>query len=262
MREPAIFPGWLPWASAVLLAALCVGLVGYASTMRRQAAELSRKVAEAKQARADLQQEQQALQARVASIVSAASNDSARIAALEKQLEQKIREGLRDKADAEKKAEEAQALIISARRQLNVAQNQIAQSKKDLNRLGALPDAATLNQGNALDNLRIGLLEPTKDGPTGGIGSGTWEIHEQKGLLMVDNLPPLPPDRDYQLWLYDPKLLSPASGGVFGVSETGSASVEFRAATLIETVEHYAISIEPKGGVTAGPQGKVVMLSK
>lgn len=260
-REPPIFPAWLPWALGTFLALLCVALVGYASVARRERAELARKLDEAKQAQTDLQREGDGLQARLAAIVSAASNDSARIAALEKQLAQRIAEAQKQKTDDDKKAEEAQALIISARRALNVSQSQLAQTAQDLNRARGLPDGNTLNQGNALDNLRIGMLKPTTDGPASASGIGVWEIHEQKGLLILENLAPLPPDRDYQLWLYDPKFATPVSGGVIAVDQTGAARLEFRAATLIETADRFAISLERKGGVSGSPQGRFLMIS-
>ena len=257
VRESAVFPAWLPWALAACFAVLCITLLGLGSTAKRESAELSQKLEEARQAQAELQRENEILQA---SAAAASSNESVRVAVLEKQLTQKTQETKKQMAEARKEAEQAQAEIIRAQRQLNFIQGQLGQTAKDLDRARGLPEGTTLNQGNRLNNLRVGLLKPTIDGPPTATGTSVWEIHEQKGLLLIDNLPALPPDRDYQLWLFDPKFLAPVSGGIFSTSDTGTARLEYRAAGLIETAERFGISIERKGGVNT-PERKMVMIS-
>ena len=79
-------------------------------------------------------------------------------------------------------------------------------------------------------------------------------------MLTVENLPPLPPERDYQLWLFDPKILSPISAGVFRTDERGKVSYQYKSSASLESVEKLAVSIERKGGVPL-PQGKVVLVS-
>jgi hypothetical protein len=258
--ESAVFPFWLPWALAACFAVLCIVLLGFGSAARRESSELSEKLGDARETQMQLQHQNEALQA---SIAAGRSNENSRIAALEKQLSQKSHESQESHkkiTEARKEAEQAQSDFLHVKRQLNALQGQLAQTARELDRARGWPEGTTLNQGNRVANLRLGLLKPTTDGPPTAAGTSVWEIHDQKGLLLIENLPPLPPDRDYQLWLFDPKFSAPVSGGVFAVSEIGAARLEYRAAGLIETAERFGISIERKGGVTA-PEGKMVMVS-
>jgi len=71
-------------------------------------------------------------------------------------------------------------------------------------------------------------------------------------------LRPLPADRDYQLWLFDPATGAPISAGVFSSPEGGTARVEFRSTVAVDWAEKFGISIERKGGAPV-PEGKFVI---
>lgn len=82
-----------------------------------------------------------------------------------------------------------------------------------------------------------------------------WDSEEQRGVVKLANLPKPAAGKDYQLWVVDPKYPTPVSGGVLTVDDSGQASINFRAAQLIEHADKFAISVEQAGGVAnaAGP---------
>jgi len=68
-------------------------------------------------------------------------------------------------------------------------------------------------------------------------------------------------DRDYQLWLVDPRYKNPVDGGVFHVANDGMLSVAFHPNTPVREAQAFAISLERKGGVTKA-EGPIVLLGK
>ena len=142
---------------------------------------------------------------------------------------------------------------------MNVLQRRNLEMTDEVKRLNEqLTSPATTDR---FTQLRIGVLNPTPDGSPRAVGVSVWDIAEQRGVLILENLPVLPSTQDYQLWLLgDPKIAGPVNAGVVGVDERGNARVQFRTAVLVDAAERFAISVERKGGVPA-PQGKIVMLS-
>jgi anti-sigma-K factor RskA len=65
-------------------------------------------------------------------------------------------------------------------------------------------------------------------------------------LLNVENLPALPTDRVYQLWLIRDEQAT--SAGLFRVDESGKAILVFRSTEPIATFERIAVSEEPTHG--------------
>jgi anti-sigma-K factor RskA len=89
-----------------------------------------------------------------------------------------------------------------------------------------------------------------------------WDPALQQGVLTVEKLPALAADKDYQLWVIDPKYPDPVSGGVFTVdARTGTARLAFHPGQLIATAAKFAVSCERKGG-RPKPEGPIVLLSE
>ncbi|HXB01815.1 MAG TPA: anti-sigma factor [Opitutaceae bacterium] len=89
-----------------------------------------------------------------------------------------------------------------------------------------------------------------------------WDQTTQQGVLTVEKLPALAADKDYQLWVIDPKYPDPVSGGVFTVdAHTGTARLAFHPGQLIATAAKFAVSCERKGG-RPKPEGPIVLLSE
>ena len=82
-----------------------------------------------------------------------------------------------------------------------------------------------------------------------------WDPQEQRGVARLANLPKPAEGKDYQLWLIDPKIPAPVSGGVITMADAGTTRVSFKPGQFIEHAEKFAISVEQAGGVekVAGP---------
>jgi anti-sigma-K factor RskA len=94
-----------------------------------------------------------------------------------------------------------------------------------------------------------------------GHGKILWDAMRQKALLYVTNLPPPPGDKDYQLWqIVNNK---PISAGVFNVSAEGAGffNVEPVGVADFKTINAFAVTLEPKGGVPQ-PTGQMYLLGK
>jgi anti-sigma-K factor RskA len=76
------------------------------------------------------------------------------------------------------------------------------------------------------------------------------------GSIIVDNLEPLPPDKQYQLWLI--RDGERTSGAVFSVTDTGYHSQLITAPRPLEEYSAFGITVEPAGG-SPGPTGERVL---
>lgn len=76
------------------------------------------------------------------------------------------------------------------------------------------------------------------------------------GTLVVQSLPPLDPNHQYQLWLN--KDGTHTNGGIFSVSEDGYYSMMIWSPQPLGNYTSFGITIEPGGG-SPGPTGKKVL---
>ncbi len=113
----------------------------------------------------------------------------------------------------------------------------------------------TSGSGSGLENVSLVYLHPTGAAPG---ASGTLLMFKEGGwgMLVVQGLPALAPEREYQLWLIQKGQRT--SGGLFSVSAQGEAQLEVRSARPLAEFEAFGITIEPRGGST-GPTGKKVL---
>jgi anti-sigma-K factor RskA len=88
-------------------------------------------------------------------------------------------------------------------------------------------------------------------------GRYMWSQEEGLGVLFLSNLPQLPEDSTYQLWVTR-EGGSPVSGGTFTPQDDGSARLIVRTSDLAGTLTGMAITEEPAGGSTT-PTGDIVL---
>ena len=119
---------------------------------------------------------------------------------------------------------------------------------------------AKLRESNRLANFRIALLDSLLAASPKTIGVSVWDNDRQDGVFIVRNLKPLPSDKDYQLWIIDPKYPSPVDAGVFQVDAKGNVRQDFRPNLPIQTANQFAVTIEQKGGA-AVPNTKAMVLA-
>ncbi len=84
-----------------------------------------------------------------------------------------------------------------------------------------------------------------------------WSEKAKRGVLVAANLVPLPPDRQYQLWVFDEG--KPVDAGVFDVDPAGRALFESKDLSAIAAAESFAVTVEPRGGVPQ-PTGPIVLI--
>ncbi len=85
-----------------------------------------------------------------------------------------------------------------------------------------------------------------------------WHPETKLGILYATGLPPLPPEKSYELWAFVDGQPQPA--GVFQAAADGATVfVLSRQESLGHRPERFAVSVEPQGGVPK-PTGDVVLL--
>lgn len=78
----------------------------------------------------------------------------------------------------------------------------------------------------------------------------------RSGTLVVDGLPELDPQRQYQLWLIEDGQRT--SGGVFSVDRWGYGAVVIESERPLDSFQSFGVTIEPAGG-SPGPTGERVL---
>jgi anti-sigma-K factor RskA len=86
-----------------------------------------------------------------------------------------------------------------------------------------------------------------------------WDEEHQTGVFVVQNLKPLPKDKDYQLWVIDPQYGTPVDAGVFQVDAQGNVRLQFKAKLPIKTAKQFAVTQEVKGGAPVPTVANMVL---
>jgi len=105
------------------------------------------------------------------------------------------------------------------------------------------------------DSLQVVNLTGTDAAPDA-TGMIIISLDGDHGTLVVDRLPQLDPQLQYQLWLIEDGNRS--DGGVFSVGPGGYASLWVSAPRPLEDYDAFGITIEPAGG-SPGPTGDKVL---
>jgi anti-sigma-K factor RskA len=103
------------------------------------------------------------------------------------------------------------------------------------------------------------ILKGQKVNPAG-YGKLIWDPKKQQALLQVSNLPAVPNNKDYQLWLI--KDGTPIPAGIFdinGASKNSFFAIEQLANVNKQNANAFAITLEPKGG-SSKPTGDMYLM--
>jgi anti-sigma-K factor RskA len=87
-----------------------------------------------------------------------------------------------------------------------------------------------------------------------------WDVTGQKGVMLFANLPPLAADKDYQMWIIDPRYAAPVSAGIITAGSDEDLEVKFTPTREIAMADKFAVSVEQKGG-SPTPLGQIVLMS-
>lgn len=112
-------------------------------------------------------------------------------------------------------------------------------------------------QSRAADETQFALAEP--DGVTNAGGLIVVAENGHDATLIVENLPSLSPDFQYQLWLIEENGAR-TSGGLFSVVKDGYQSLVIYSDRPFDTYVGFGITVEPWGGSEA-PTGEPVLVS-
>jgi anti-sigma-K factor RskA len=86
-----------------------------------------------------------------------------------------------------------------------------------------------------------------------------WDQKRSQGVVMLDKMPKVDPDKDYQLWVVDPSKPNPVSAGVVTVDAKGFVKATFKPVEAVSGEAKFALSIEKKGGVPKS-EGQLLMV--
>ncbi|MGA2024826.1 MAG: anti-sigma factor [Steroidobacteraceae bacterium] len=106
----------------------------------------------------------------------------------------------------------------------------------------------TLQQSNQLANMRIAVMNSLLRSEPEAVAVSVWDNAHQSGVVVVRHLRPPPKDKDYQLWIIDPRYPAPVDAGLLSVDASGNGRVEFRAKQPIQSANQFAVTEEVKGG--------------
>ncbi len=102
---------------------------------------------------------------------------------------------------------------------------------------------------------QVAVLAAT-EAAAGARGLVLFESGQKEATLVVEDMPPLAGDRQYQLWLI--REGQRTSGGVFSVTPSGYACLLVLSPLPLDSYQRLGITVEPAGG-SPGPTGQRVL---
>lgn len=131
---------------------------------------------------------------------------------------------------------------------------QVVALQDELQRRG---EALKILQSQRIEMVLMNGLEVN---PTG-YGKIIWDPVKKNAIFQVANLPAVPQDKDYQLWIIKNK--KPVSAGVFTITSGKGGEIFFKLMNLDvgekKEFDAFAVTLEPKGGVPQ-PTGAMYLL--
>lgn len=141
--------------------------------------------------------------------------------------------------------------LVSVENEKQELQTQLVALKDELQRKQEILNVLAAKQ------VEIAVMNGLDVHPVG-YGKIIWDPERKRAILQVSNLPAIPSDKDYQLWVVKGK--QPISAGVFAVhdAESNYFKIENLAVTDPKEIAAFAVTLEPKGGVPQ-PTGAMYM---
>lgn len=134
---------------------------------------------------------------------------------------------------------------------------EIAKTHQQISRLSE--EAARGKTRDTVARLQIATLQSTADEFKQGVAVVIWDAEKQQGVLQLEKMPPVAPDKEYQLWVVDLQKKDPVNAGVVRLDAQGFAKFHFKPVNLIGEAAKFALSIEREGGVPKG-EGPIVLI--
>jgi anti-sigma-K factor RskA len=139
---------------------------------------------------------------------------------------------------------------------------QARQQARDLQRqLGSLQtELAALQDKYNVSQMRVAILTSLLQDSPKSVAVSVWDNTKQEGVFVGENLKTLPADKDYQLWVLDPRNQNPIDAGVFTIDDKGRVRYPFKAKAQVQVPEKFAVTIEPKGGAARPTLNQMVLI--
>jgi len=141
---------------------------------------------------------------------------------------------------------------------------ELANTQQQLTQLQSMNQS--LQQELQTEQIKVAALTtPQREIALAGTGpelqaNGRLSIHNDTGVLVVRDLPPLPPEQTYQLWLIPPTGQgTPLDAGLVPVANPTAGTLTFTIPSAGRNFAMVGVSIEPAGGSDA-PTGPIVLL--
>jgi anti-sigma-K factor RskA len=122
-------------------------------------------------------------------------------------------------------------------------------------------ELARLQERDSLSQMQIATLTSKLAEAPKATAFVIWDAENQRGVLTTVDVPPNAADRDYQLWVVDPKYQIPVDAGVFTVKSGEATKILFKPKQQVSSADAFAVSLERKGGVPKA-EGPMVLVGK
>ena len=133
--------------------------------------------------------------------------------------------------------------------QVGVLESQTAQARAEARRMA---ETLRVIAAPGVRTVSLAGLAPTP----GAEGHTYVNPRERSALFYAFDLPPLAPDKTYQLWFIASG--TPVSAGTFAVDPRGAGNLRVDGITRVDDIEAWAVTVEPRGGVPQ-PTGAMVL---
>jgi anti-sigma-K factor RskA len=91
-------------------------------------------------------------------------------------------------------------------------------------------------------------------------GKAIYERRNRSLIFLASNLPPLPPEKVYELWLFPTSGGAPIAAGLFQPDARGSATVVNPPLPEGVAAKNFAVTLEPASGSHQSPRGTPVIV--
>ena len=220
---------WIPWALAACLAVACVVAFSQQQKLKQEVASARDDAATA--------------EAQVATVVQ------------ERDRAQEQRD------EAQQQVTQLQQREADTRAQMVTLAEARDEAAKKLAQVEARAEREEKETRDALAQMQVATLTSQIKNAPEATAAVVWDPELQRGVLNTTNVPANAADRDYQLWIVDPKYRQPVDAGVFTVEKSGRARYVFKPKSPITSATAFAISLERKGGVPKA-EGPIVLAGK
>lgn len=120
-------------------------------------------------------------------------------------------------------------------------------------------EVAELNRRDVIAHLHVASLRAQINAYAKSSAIVVWNGAQQRGLILLQDLPSPEAGRDYELWIIDSASKTPVSAGVVQPEKLKAGEEEFEPAHAITTAAKFELSIEKAGG-SMEPQGQIILV--